>query len=44
LHPIKEQLFLTKEIQNYKSDGDGRYRGDEECVHDEDGEEENSDG
>jgi len=38
-----EQFLLTKQIQNYKSGDDSRYRGNEECVHDEEGEEENSD-
>jgi len=38
-----EQVLLTKQIQNYKSDDDSRYKGDEECVHDEEREEENSD-
>jgi hypothetical protein len=44
LNPITEQVLLTKQIQNYKSDDDSRHRGDEECVHEEEGKEENSDG
>jgi hypothetical protein len=38
-----EQVLLTKQIHNYKSGDDSRYRGNEEFVRDEEGEEENTD-